>query len=1070
LAIVSHEGHPHLTQVQDRSGEVAFVVGLRALRRREGLDDNVAVTAQREGPLTTTASNGAVQVVFDATSRLSPGLLPVGGVAQKALAREMAPEMYQRRITRVIVAPGQAEAGESWDNGRLTFPVAVSLDGVYHHMARWARLTLTANRYLAAQAKRRLDTECDPYLRSTLSRRKQAEQSATRDVPDKDPYEQLDSRIVDQIVLGTCTRATLAASSEGEAAGGALRLALYADSGVGKSMFLVHCEHEIADRYSQPRVDGSNDPLRLPVRLTHLSGYSWHEPTKFWSEELPLLFMEPLREVLEEGADTIGEIRSWLEHLRGRAQLVFLLDALDQTKSVPDLHDWIDLKGGVSRCPVYITGRQFAIEHTRSAALPDRCMLLRLDKFHREQQEKFLGPDLARELLPQQRDDKGVRARKERWQDLLDVPLLLKYVRDLARDGTLPTLPNRERVYTQAIDRLIAKGLESHKATNEPPVKPEHARRWFAAAAWSMVEAENFTGVVSDRQYHRLMEDLKSRVGVPHEDILDRINVGRQELRSLAHGTATAFEWRHLSFCEYFAGTYLAEEREPEHVEQELSRILDMVAAVRRAQEARLSRNSDDTGDGVLLSPRDRWYWVFRFALSRAFARASTGDLGEREAFRNRTLLLARTLIASGHPHVVWDAIRADGVRLPNEWDQLCRWLVHQTWSWNVRDDREAWQSDQPPAILASTLHAIVTHLDRRYRNGSTLAAAWTLVEQALASRDEEVKAQASDIARSFLSPEATVDSADRESLRQLRESFRPCPGLNFDRGKARNMWRADDGKAWVFEMGASNLDGDAGPDEFPRHKMRIAPFEIMEFSVTNAAFEVLDPSHYFLRDRYSADDDQPATWVSWYTADLFARVWLPAQVIPSSSDSQPEPCWEYGLPTECEREFAARGGTGTVFWWGDKFGPEHCNALKIVITSRSFRVTGDALSVTGRVQWRTGRTLSLAETNKSGGYRNPFGLFHMGGNVFEWCADWYDANSYQARCKRLLGVSILRADAVALSGRLRVVRGGSFDRDRSRCRSSDRDSLDPIGCARNVGFRVCRRFGTPESSPDYVL
>ena len=129
-------------------------------------------------------------------------------------------------------------------------------------------------------------------------------------------------------------------------------------------------------------------------------------------------------------------------------------------------------------------------------------------------------------------------------------------------------------------------------------------------------------------------------------------------------------------------------------------------------------------------------------------------------------------------------------------------------------------------------------------------------------------------------------------------------------------------------------------------------------------------------------------------------------------------------MPTEAQWEFACRAGTPTRFHFGYAQGklPIYGNAKE----------NEDGYDVTAPV----------------GSFKpNPFGLFDMHGNVFEWCRDWM--GPYGALPK----VDPVQMVKQAINGRVR--RGGSWSLVSSFCRSSIRGNYGSDNRHNYVGFRV---------------
>ena len=126
----------------------------------------------------------------------------------------------------------------------------------------------------------------------------------------------------------------------------------------------------------------------------------------------------------------------------------------------------------------------------------------------------------------------------------------------------------------------------------------------------------------------------------------------------------------------------------------------------------------------------------------------------------------------------------------------------------------------------------------------------------------------------------------------------------------------------------------------------------------------------------------------------------------------------DFDLPTEAQWEYACRAGTTTTYSYGD--------------------------SASGIYMWYCDN--SSDQTHEVGTKSpNPWGLYDMHGNVWEWCLDWYGTLSYGTDPQ---GSS---------SGSNRVLRGGSWNNIASNCTSSNRFNYYPSYELDYYGFRLVR-------------
>jgi formylglycine-generating enzyme required for sulfatase activity len=211
--------------------------------------------------------------------------------------------------------------------------------------------------------------------------------------------------------------------------------------------------------------------------------------------------------------------------------------------------------------------------------------------------------------------------------------------------------------------------------------------------------------------------------------------------------------------------------------------------------------------------------------------------------------------------------------------------------------------------------------------------------------------------------------------------------------------------KGGCFEMGDTFGDGEA--DEKPVHEVCIDDFYLGKYEVTQGQWEkVMDnnPSHFQGRDN-------PVEEVSWINVKQYI------DRLNSQSGRK------YRLPTEVEWEYAARSG-------GKK--------EKFSGTSQEGEL--------GQYAWYYDN--SGNQTHPVGEKRpNGLGLYDMAGNVWEGCADWYDAHYYQNSPK-----DNPRGPG---NGALRVLRGGSWFGRPWIVRAANRFRYDPANRFYLYGFRL---------------
>jgi len=263
---------------------------------------------------------------------------------------------------------------------------------------------------------------------------------------------------------------------------------------------------------------------------------------------------------------------------------------------------------------------------------------------------------------------------------------------------------------------------------------------------------------------------------------------------------------------------------------------------------------------------------------------------------------------------------------------------------------------------------------------------------------------------------------------------------------------------AGTFTMGSPQDEIGRFENEGPQRQVTISQgFWMGAYPVMQEQWERVmggNPSHFSANPAPGETQGRrPVEWVSWYDAIVFANrlsimegltpaysingstnpddwgavpslwntLWDAAEIVPGSSG------WR--LPTEAQREYAARAGTESAFSDGTQSWENQA-----------------ALDFIGWFNFNSGSMTREAGRRQA----NPWGLHDMHGNVWEWVWDWHGAYPFQAQTDPL----------GAYFGPGRVARGGGWDLSALGARSAARGGAEPFNRFNVMGLRLVRPQG----------
>lgn len=209
---------------------------------------------------------------------------------------------------------------------------------------------------------------------------------------------------------------------------------------------------------------------------------------------------------------------------------------------------------------------------------------------------------------------------------------------------------------------------------------------------------------------------------------------------------------------------------------------------------------------------------------------------------------------------------------------------------------------------------------------------------------------------------------------------------------------------AGTFQMGSPETEAGRYEEETQHQVTLSRSFEMQTTLVTQALWQAVmgsNPSHF-------KGSDMPVEQVSWNDVQVFIgklNLMLGTNV--------------YRLPAEAEWEYAARAGTTTPFWTGMNLTTDQAN-----------------------FDYKYEKTTPVKKFAP-----NPWGLYDMHGNVFQWVQDWYGTYASGS----------VTDPTGPDTGLARVIRGGSFIESERACRSALHRGSGPDLGNLMIGFRLAK-------------